>query len=259
MPSATASTSTSATSGRTRSGSTATAPPRSGLTAYRATSYCALDDDFSTSQFPGTPRGNLEVTAAHEFFHAVQFGIDYTEDGFFLENSSTWIEDEIFDAVDDNRNYLDDSALAWPGDPLDLADNWYGNWIWLRFLTERFPEDDGTGLPVLVKQAWDRTDDSAGSFSVRALAEAVAARGGQLPRARRRLRLRQPVAGSSVLRGGRGLPVGARRPHRHRRVPGQGQRHDRPPRRRHRRGAALSHAADRDGPAGRDQRPEPAR
>ncbi|QIK66142.1 hypothetical protein G7072_07120 [Nocardioides sp. HDW12B] len=155
--------------------------PERVLSAYRSTSYCALDDDFSTSQFPGTSRGNLEVTAAHEFFHAVQFGIDYAEDGFFMENSSTWIEDEIFDDVNDNRNYFDDSALAWPGDPLDLAENWYGNWIWLRYLTEQFPEENGTGLPVLVKQAWDRTDDSAGSFSVRALAQAVTARGGSFP------------------------------------------------------------------------------
>ncbi len=155
--------------------------PETALTAYRATSYCAVDDDFSTAQFPGTPRGNLRVTGAHEFFHAVQFGIDYAEDGYFMENSSTWVEDELYDAVDDNRNYFDDSALAQPQDPLDLADNWYGNWIWLRFLTETYPDDGGSGLPTLVRDAWERTDDSRTAYSIPALTGALAARGGSLP------------------------------------------------------------------------------
>lgn len=148
------------------------------VNAYRGSSYCVLDDDFSTRQFGGDPLGNLQVTVAHEFFHAVQFGIDYTEDGFFMENSSTWIEDEIYDAINDNWNYFPESSLRRPGDPLDLEDNWYGNWVWLRFLTEAFPDEAGTGLPTLVKRAWDRTDNSRGSYSMRALADTVTARGG---------------------------------------------------------------------------------
>ena len=153
--------------------------PESQLTAYRSTSYCALDEDFSSRQFPtNSPLGNLRVTGAHEFFHAVQYGIDYTEDSFFLENSSTWVEDEIYDNVNDNRNYFAYSSLRRPADPLDTQDNWYGNWIWLRFLTEAYPDDDGSGLPTLVREAWDRSNDSSGAYSVQALADTIEARGG---------------------------------------------------------------------------------
>lgn len=148
----------------------------------RASSYCVLDDDFTGSQFPSnTPLGNLQVTGAHEFFHAVQFGIDYTEDAYFLENSSTWIEDELYDDVNDNRNYFPRSALRRPADPLDVRSNWYGNWVWLRFLTETFPEESGTGLPTLVREAWDRSNNSERAYSVQALAATLAARGGSFP------------------------------------------------------------------------------
>ena len=153
--------------------------PESELSAYRSPSYCALDDDFSSRQFPtNSPLGNLRVTGAHEFFHAVQFGIDYTEDAYFLENSSTWVEDEIYDGVNDNRNYFPRSSLRRPADPLDTQDNWYGNWIWLRFLTETYPDDDGSGLPTLVREAWDRSNDSPDAYSVEALADTIDARGG---------------------------------------------------------------------------------
>jgi hypothetical protein len=155
--------------------------PESSVTAYRATSYCALDEDFSSQQFrTNTPLGNLQVTGAHEFFHAVQFGIDYTEDGFFLENSSTWVEDELYDNVNDNRNYFPDSSLRRPADPLDKAENWYGNWIWLRFLTETFPARAGSGLPTLIREAWNRSNDTPAAYSVQALAATVEARGGSL-------------------------------------------------------------------------------
>jgi hypothetical protein len=57
------------------------------------------------------------VTAAHEFFHAVQFGIDWgeTEDlgnetlerRYWMEMSSTWMEEEIYDDINDYYSYLD--------------------------------------------------------------------------------------------------------------------------------------------------------
>jgi hypothetical protein len=46
-----------------------------------------LDDDYSTSQFPDPPLVSLDVTAAHEFFHAVQFAYDYFEDSWLMEGT----------------------------------------------------------------------------------------------------------------------------------------------------------------------------
>ena len=69
--------------------------------------YCVLDNDFARDEFPtNSPRENLQVTAAHEFFHAVQYAYDAMEDGWFLEGSAAWIEDEVYDSVNDNRQYL---------------------------------------------------------------------------------------------------------------------------------------------------------
>ena len=127
--------------------------------ARTASGFCVLDNDYSPSQFPGTttPENNLAVTAAHEFFHAVQYSYDYAEDPWMLESTATWMEEQVFDDVNDNRQYLLYSQLQAPYVPLDAFSSTYGfqygNWIFWEYLTERF----GTGL---VKKAWQ----SAGSL-----------------------------------------------------------------------------------------------
>jgi len=65
-------------------------------THFDASAYCVVDNDFDASEFPAhTPLENLEVTAAHELFHAVQFAYDYYEDAWFMEATATWAEDEL--------------------------------------------------------------------------------------------------------------------------------------------------------------------
>ena len=51
-------------------------------TSRNAWAYCVLDNDYSPSEFGtrNTPAQNFQVTAAHEYFHAVQFGYDVGED-----------------------------------------------------------------------------------------------------------------------------------------------------------------------------------
>jgi hypothetical protein len=154
--------------------------------------YCVLDNDYAHRQFPfHTSTQNLEVTAAHEFFHAVQFAYDASEDPWFMEGTATWMEDEVYDAVNDNVTYLRASSLRHPAHPLDSARGLsvYGNWIWWRYLTEvRFPRRDG-GLPLLVRGVWERADESGNGgahrfrtrqYSMRALAAALRARGTDL-------------------------------------------------------------------------------
>ena len=47
--------------------------------AGHASSFCVFDNDFTG--FPMPPDESLRVTAAHELFHAVQFGIDVARTG----------------------------------------------------------------------------------------------------------------------------------------------------------------------------------
>jgi hypothetical protein len=129
---------------------------------FDASSYCVVDNDFVASQFPThTPLENLEVTAAHEFFHAVQFAYDAADDQWFMESTATWMEDEIYPDVNDNLQYLVDGPLGKPLTPLDKGAtnsdpccHVYGDWIFFRFVSEKFNA-------TLIQDMWDRADGSA--------------------------------------------------------------------------------------------------
>ena len=142
-----------------------------------AAAYCVLDNNYSHREFPAhTPLENLQVTAAHEFFHAVQFAYDVREDPWLMESTATWMEDEIFDDVNDNRGYLPYSIMRHPEKPLDSSyPYYYGDWIWWRYLTEKFPQEQGTGLPVFVRDVWEYADNSgySGTYSMKALEQAL--------------------------------------------------------------------------------------
>ena len=148
-----------------------------------AAAYCVLDDDYAKDQYPqSSPLGNLQVTAAHEFFHAVQFAYDAFEDGWLMETTATWLEDEIYDDVNDNRFFLPASALRAPRRALDspAGSFVYGNWIWWRYLTERFATAGNSGLPVLVRRTWELADGDGGTWSMKAVDRALAEKGEEL-------------------------------------------------------------------------------
>lgn len=151
-----------------------------------APGYCVLDNDYATAQYPtNDPLKNLKVTAAHEVFHLIQFGYDYLEDAWLMEGTAAWMEDEVYDSVNDNRSYLAASPLTAPYVPLDYTyddevdDNNdyppYGNWIFWKYLSE----SAGAGAadnPVVVRQVWEAAVGEA-SYSTKALSAVLAARG----------------------------------------------------------------------------------
>jgi hypothetical protein len=138
--------------------------------------YCVVDDDFANPAFGSrSPLRALEATAAHELFHAIQFAYDWLEDAWLMEGTATWIEDEVFDALDDNHTFLHASPLARPDVALDdgRRGHEYGAWIFWRFLSERF------GAPI-VREVWERAaalGGDGGTYSLEAVSAAVAARG----------------------------------------------------------------------------------
>ncbi|WP_435742246.1 MXAN_6640 family putative metalloprotease [Nocardioides sp. SYSU DS0663] len=145
-----------------------------------AAGYCVLDNDFSAAQFGAPPARSLRVTAAHEFFHAVQFAYDFTEDRWLLETTATWMEERIADSANDNRQYLPSGQVQSPGKPLDVFENsgfaQYGNWSFWEYLGGRF----GNGI---VKKVWQRAGAFKGApddHSADALRRAVAKKGGGL-------------------------------------------------------------------------------
>lgn len=158
---------------------------------YDYWTYCVLDNDYSSTEFPGplTPTQNMQVTAAHEYFHAVQGAYDWWEDAWLMEATATWAEDELFDDANDNVYYLPLGQLGLPWLPLDgffSNGNSYGNWIFFRFLTEQIPAENG-GMPQLVRTIWRYADSTNGptndQYSLQAVASALADEGYPFPAA----------------------------------------------------------------------------
>lgn len=148
--------------------------------------YCVLDNDFASAQYgtAHTPLQNLQVTAAHEIFHTVQFAYDWTEDLWLMEGTAAWIEDELFDGVDDNRRYLAVSPLAASDLPLDFSsDQWagYGSWAFWRFLSEWMAPRGASEDQTVIRQVWEAAAGS--TYSTAALGRVLAARGTSLAEA----------------------------------------------------------------------------
>ncbi|MBI5192642.1 MAG: hypothetical protein HZA08_04260 [Nitrospirae bacterium] len=102
--------------------------------------YLILENDFYG--FSSSQINSMMVTAAHEFFHTIQFQITDNIDlyGWWMEASATWMEDEIYPDVNDYVNYLD----RWfqnPGLPLYTYEYdvfQYGTSVWIKHLTEKY-------------------------------------------------------------------------------------------------------------------------
>ncbi|HWM73122.1 MAG TPA: MXAN_6640 family putative metalloprotease, partial [Nocardioides sp.] len=146
-----------------------------------ASGYCVLDNDFARKQYGENPMVSLRVTAAHEFFHAIQFGYDFREDPWLLESTATWMEERVADGADDNRRYLPYGQLTRPGTSLDLYDpsgfNQYGNWTFWEYLGGRFGND-------VVRAVWRQAGAYVGApdrYSVAALRRVLAEHGGVAP------------------------------------------------------------------------------
>jgi len=112
---------------------------------------------------------DLIVTAGHEFYHAVQFGYDvnfaYTYQGInWAEASATWMEDQLFDDINDYVSYMPDFfdypdysifASIIPTDTLFE----YGLSIWPRFLSEYLE-----GRNHVIKDIWETYFDSSTDY-----------------------------------------------------------------------------------------------
>ncbi len=111
-------------------------------------SYMALENDFSA--MGGDKRELIRVTTAHEFNHAIQVGYDGTEVLWLMEATATWMEDEVYDDINDNYQFLDE-LFNYPDIALDtdLQAYHYGRWIFTRYVSEHH------GGQSTVRKMWE--------------------------------------------------------------------------------------------------------
>jgi hypothetical protein len=135
--------------------------------------------------FVSPPLQSLEATAAHEFNHSIQFGYgDLTgvnrPDDVFIEGGATWMEDEVFDAANDNQYYL------WPRFVQSMASytaSPYPYWVVLRGLVERLGHGtDGTGSEQAMQDFWEAISREE-ARNLGAFRQALALHGIDLPSA----------------------------------------------------------------------------
>ncbi len=109
-----------------------------------STVYMILENDYA-GFFPSGQEGSMKVTAAHEFFHTIQFQIteNIALNGWWMEASATWMEDHVYPEVNDYVNYIR-TFLAYPHVPLNFysVDSLilfpYGVTLWAKHLTEKY-------------------------------------------------------------------------------------------------------------------------
>jgi hypothetical protein len=111
----------------------------------------------------------VRAVAAHELFHAFQFGYNYTASAWWKEASAEWAANEVFPDVDTYIiPYYDWFQV--PGWSLDYTDGWheYGDSIWAKHLAETHGRD-------FIRAIWinQRTDND----SVRVITKTLASAG----------------------------------------------------------------------------------
>jgi hypothetical protein len=166
-------------------GYTATDPAETGpdgAAPMRRSAYLVLDNDYSSFDYPGTKPGrDLKVTLAHEYNHVLQYGLaaeDVERDPWFAESSAVWMEDQVYNGINDYLRYV----RRWAGTgkrtgmwkrPLTQGSmKEYGSAVWNEWLVHHY------GRPI-IREAWeDAAEARPAGFAVAAYEEALRAAGG---------------------------------------------------------------------------------
>ena len=125
--------------------------------------YLVLDNDYSPFEFPHTEPGHdLKVTLAHEYNHILQFGYDAYEDPWFAESTAVWMEDQVYNGIDDYLRYVRKWAKLWETPLTASTIKEYGTAVWNQWLARHYGR-------AIIREAW------AGAASTKPDGFAVAA------------------------------------------------------------------------------------
>ncbi|HKZ22197.1 MAG TPA: MXAN_6640 family putative metalloprotease, partial [candidate division Zixibacteria bacterium] len=140
------------------------------FSTHSYTSYIVIRNDYPAPPFDAVIYNNVRVTAAHEFFHSIQFGYDVFEfeylpgdsdavRPYWQELTATWMEDMAYDNINQYRDYLR-FFFGYPWLSLRtfrsssrLADSIkvfhpYASCVWAFYLQERYG-------PNIIRRIWE--------------------------------------------------------------------------------------------------------
>jgi hypothetical protein len=134
--------------------------------------YLVLDNDYDPREFPGTtPQQDLEVTLAHEYNHILQFGYDAYQDAWFAESTAVWMEDLVYDEIDDYLRYVRRWVKRYDTPLTANSIKEYGSAVWNEWLAQRYGQS-------IVRRAWARAvHTKPGGFSAATYDAAIRAGG----------------------------------------------------------------------------------
>jgi len=142
--------------------------PVNGSGETRFTSYLELRQNYESAGLYTKGFDALRVTAAHEFHHAVQIGYylrleeEFPSDIFLMEMSSVWMEDQVFDQINDYYQYLEylfGHIHQYPLDGFEKPQMAYGHALFLKMLSEKYS-------PALIRKIWESIPEKAGLNAV---------------------------------------------------------------------------------------------
>jgi uncharacterized protein DUF6055 len=130
--------------------------------------YLVLDNDYSAFEFPGTkPLEDLQVTLAHEYNHILQFAYDAYQDPWFAESTATWMEDQVYNDIDDYLRYVRRWVKRWDTPLTTSSIKEYGSAVWNQWLQHRYG-------PQVIRKAWAKAIHvRPGGFSIGAYERAI--------------------------------------------------------------------------------------
>jgi len=131
------------------------------------TSYMVMRHNYNG--FPNTELEAIQVTAAHEYFHAVQMGYDGWEENWVTEATAVQFEEIVYDEVNDCYQYMS----SWFNSPqqslnLDSSNRWYGSFIFFEYVNSHLSDE-------AIREFWEQSithDSYHGDYSVQTLDEA---------------------------------------------------------------------------------------
>jgi hypothetical protein len=159
------------------------AAPDPGQSGSQVAAFQVMDNDYTQAEYRNYNNflAPLQVTAAHEYNHILQFAYDLQQDNWMFESTAVWMEDKVYDDINDYRNYLGEwsKRSTQPltqfnsGNQGDGNVKAYGDVVFNRWIDERFGADT-------IRRAWEvsvETRLQAGSFAPNAYQRALSEKG----------------------------------------------------------------------------------